>query len=103
MIILRHRRFSSFPGIAPARAIICTALFSAAVALFSFTGPAAAAIAPSHRASAGALAVPKDPDWAKYVLLAVIWTLVIAAVIGPMYRFLQRKRMPPDMIKYRGW
>ena len=103
MNILRHRQLFSFPGIATARAIIRTALFSGVVALFSFTGPASAASVPLHSANAGALAVPKDPDWAKYVLLAVIWTLVIAAVLGPMYRFLQRKRIPPDMIKYRGW
>lgn len=49
------------------------------------------------------IAVPKDPDWAKYVLLAVIWAFVIAAVIGPVHRLIQRKRLPPDIIKYRGW
>ncbi len=103
MNILRHRRFSSFPGVAAARAVIWTAVFSAAVVLFSFSCPASAAIGSLHSADAGAFAVPKDPDWAKYVLLVVIWTLVIAAVIGPMYRFLQRKKNPPDMIKYRGW
>jgi predicted secreted protein len=49
------------------------------------------------------IAVPKDPGWAKYVLLAVIWTLVIAAVIGPLHQVIQRKRLPADIIKFRGW
>lgn len=49
------------------------------------------------------IAAPKDPDWAKYVLLAVIWAFVIAAVIGPVHRLIQRKRLPPDIIKSRGW
>ncbi|MCL5946250.1 MAG: hypothetical protein M1472_05280 [Planctomycetes bacterium] len=50
-----------------------------------------------------AIAVPEDPNWAKYVLLAVIWTLVIAAVLGPMRRFIRRQHVPPDILKSRGW
>ncbi|MGC9260625.1 MAG: hypothetical protein ACP5I8_11200 [Phycisphaerae bacterium] len=50
-----------------------------------------------------AVTVPKDPNWAKYVLLVVIWTLVIAAVIGPMQRFIRRQHLPPDILKSRGW
>ncbi len=68
-------------------------------------GAASAAIAPGKPESpgAGAVAVPNDPDWAKYVLLAVIWTLVIAAVIGPVYRFFVRKTTPSDHVKHPGW
>ena len=47
--------------------------------------------------------IPKDPDWAKYLLLAVIWTLVIAAVIGPLHRLIQAKRLPPEISRFRGW
>ena len=76
---------------------------AATVRLFDHIGQVSAAMLPAHGAAVGRIAVPKDPQWAKYVLLAVIWTLVIAAVIGPMYRFFQRKTSPPDIIKYRGW
>lgn len=85
------------------RAIRAGCVFVATVMLFDHIGRAAAAMLPAHGAAVGRIAVPKDPQWAKYVLLAVIWTLVIAAVIGPMYRFFQRKTTPPDIIKYRGW
>ncbi len=68
---------------------------------------AAAGIAPiiseSHGTALRMIPIPKDPDWAKYLLLAVIWTLVIAAVIGPLHRFIQAKRLPPEIIKFRGW
>ncbi len=71
--------------------------------LLAFLSTASGAVQPVRLGSSGLVAVPEDPDWAKYVLLAVIWTLVIAAVIGPIYRFFFRKTMPSDSIKYRGW
>ena len=78
------------------------ALASGCISLV-FVGSASAAIQQGKIGSPGLVAVPEDPDWAKYVLLAVIWTLVIAAVIGPIYRFLLRKTTASDSIKYRGW
>ncbi len=71
--------------------------------LLAVVTTASAAIQHGRPARTGLVAVPEDPDWAKYVLLAVIWTLVIAAVVGPIYRFLLRKTTPSDSIKYRGW
>jgi hypothetical protein len=102
MIRLPPVRFFRFGGIARGPAIMLT-MFILAAAFTAWASPVSAAIAPMHSADAGLVAVPKDPEWAKYVLLAVIWTLVIAAVIGPMYRFLHRKSVSSDMIKYRGW
>ena len=71
--------------------------------LSAFVTTVSAAVQPGRLGSSKLVAVPENPDWAKYVLLAVIWTLVIAAVIGPIYQFLLRKTMPSDSIKYRGW
>ncbi|MGC8540721.1 MAG: hypothetical protein ACP5QA_08840 [Phycisphaerae bacterium] len=86
--IRRHRRLS--------------ALASGGI-LSAFVTTVSAAVQQGQLGSSKLVAVPENPDWAKYVLLAVIWTLVIAAVIGPIYRFLLRKTTASDSIKYRGW
>ncbi len=79
------------------------AMLALAVAALSIVRTASAAVPIGAALQRPVIAVPKDPDWAKYVLLAVIWTLVIAAVIGPLHKVIQRKRLPADIIKFRGW
>ena len=81
----------------------CFLLLASGGILPVFVTTVSAAVQQGRLGSSKLVAVPENPDWAKYVLLAVIWTLVIAAVIGPIYRFLLRKTTASDNIKYRGW
>ena len=74
-----------------------------AMPLFTVLPAARASAQMAAQTAPATAAAPADADWAKTVLLIVVWMFVLAAIVGPLELWVTQRRQPTRNRRTPGW